>query len=308
MQQHWFDTPTLGHEPPDEIELTLEELEDDHPQGIVSKGARERFRSFEGPAPLRFPWQRNAPIWLSTGHAFGYLAPALPGKRLLPVRALGAIRPDLSLRQSRIIISLDRLCIKSYPGRGTHRVLVHFYAQNQLPDVAEDLHFNALYRVRQGEQAAIRGYPVFIGLCVGASGIRLRCRTINIGNEQDEAFLHWLESDTFKCGLKLAQAASPLVGPFSEMAFGIAKTIAGRHRNISVQDIDLGLDFSTIPTGARLAEGAYVAVQIPEQLQPSWDWDDWAFQPSSGQIVQRSDPSTGLPYNFIIFSIRRYQE
>ena len=185
-------------------------------------------------------------------------------------------------------------------------MLVHFYAQNQLPDQHEDLHFNALYRVRQGEQAAIRGYPVFIGLGVGNEGIRLRCRTINVSNDRDEEFLTWLESDTFKCGLKLASAASPVIAPFSEMAFGIARTIASRHRNISIQDIDLGLDFSAIPTGARLAEGAYVAVQTPEQLQSHWNWDDWAFLPASGQIVLRSDLATGLPYNYLIFGIRRY--
>ena len=50
------------------------------------------------------------------------------------------------------------------------------------------------------------------------------------------------------------------------MALGLAKTIGKRHRNVPVQDFDLGLDFSTIPLGARLAEGAYLAVQIPESF------------------------------------------
>jgi hypothetical protein len=38
--------------------------------------------------------------------------------------------------------------------------------------------------------------------------------------------------------------------------------------------------------GARLAEGVYIAVQIPETLTRVWDWSDWIYDTSTGQIVK----------------------
>src|SRR6266571_4023974 len=90
----------------------------------------------------------------------------------------------------------------------------------------EHLHFNATYRVQQGEHAGISGYPIFTGLNAGHEGMTLKCRTINVSNDEDEAFLSFLESDVFKAGLQLVTTAQPVIAPFSEMALGIAKTIA----------------------------------------------------------------------------------
>jgi len=36
----------------------------------------------------------------------------------------------------------------------------------------------------------------------------------------------------------------------------------------------MGLDFSHIATRARLAEGSYLAVQIPETIQTVWNWTE----------------------------------
>src|SRR2546428_14070687 len=104
---------------------------------------------------------------------------------------------------------------------GTHRVLLHFFAQHQTPDQSEDLHFSATYRVREGEHAALRGYPIFVGLNVGDEGIRLRVRTINVKNGQDEAILKILDSDAFKNGLHLITMAQPALVPLSELALGL---------------------------------------------------------------------------------------
>jgi len=97
------------------------------------------------------------------------------------------------------------------------------------------------------------------------------------------------------------------IAPFSELALAIAKTIAKRHRNVPVQDCSLGLDFSMIPMNGRLAEGSYLAVQIPENQQVRWNWQDWVFHPGMGQVVKRSDPQQLIPYNYLIFSISRYE-
>jgi hypothetical protein len=186
--------------------------------------------------------------------------------------------------------------------------LLHFFAQNQLSNTTEDLHFNTTYRIREGEHAAICGYPIFIGLNVRPERLRLKCQTINVKNDQDEAFLKVLESDVFRSGLKLIATAQSAVAPLSELALGLARTFATRQRNISVQDFDLGLDFGNLPMGARLAGGAYLAVQMPESLQPIWDWNEWVYQPASGQVVKRDGHLQTIPYNYLVFNISRYDE
>jgi hypothetical protein len=200
--------------------------------------------------------------------------------------------------------------VAAYPGSGTHLVLFDFYAQNQVPGAAdgtpEHLHFNATYRVRQGEQAAVLGYPIFVGLHVGSEGIAFKCFTVNIKNEDDEAFLAFLESDVFKAGLKLAAAAQPAIAPLSGMAQALTRGIASRHRNVPVQDVYLGLDFSAVPTRARLAEGAYVVVQVPEALQAVWDWRDWVYQRSTGQVLRRGSRDELIPYNYFVLGVSRY--
>ena len=92
------------------------------------------------------------------------------------------------------------------------------------------------------------------------------------------------------------------------MAFGLTKSIAAHSRNVPVQDFYLGLDFSAISTRARLAEGSYLAVQIPETLQTVWEWSEWVFNPASGQVVNRAEPTQLVPYNYLVFSVSRQNE
>jgi hypothetical protein len=74
--------------------------------------------------------------------------------------------------------------VAAYPGGGTHHILFDFHAQNQVPGQVEDLHFNAIYRVREGERAGMIGYPIFVGLNVGAQGVAFRCLSVNVKNER----------------------------------------------------------------------------------------------------------------------------
>lgn len=239
---------------------------------------------------------------------YGYLAPAPPGSDPLPIQHAGNIAADPTLKKTRIKITLDRLRVADYPGGSTHRVLFDFYAQNQVPGNVEHLHFNATHRVREGEQAAILGYPIFVGLNVGTEGVAFKCFTVNVGNEADEAFLGFLESDVFKEGLKLASMLQPAIGLFSETALGLTKAIATRNRNVPVQDFYLGLDFSYIPTRACLAEGSYLAVQIPETIQTVWDWSEWVYNPAHGRVVNKEDPTQLIPYNYVVLSVSQYEE
>ena len=73
--------------------------------------------------------------------------------------------------------------------------------------------------------------------------------------------------------------------------------IAQRNRNAPVQDFYLGLDFTNIAAGARLAEGSYLAAQIPETLHSVWDWDEWVYHPTKGRVVSKA-----LAQNYFIFT------
>jgi hypothetical protein len=77
---------------------------------------------------------------------------------------------------------------------------------------------------------------------------------------------------------------------------------------VAVQDFYLGLDFTDIAGGARLSEGTYIAVQVPESMTTVWSWRDWIYDQGTGQIVSRDDRSELIPYNCILFSVSRYQE
>lgn len=303
----WFDDLTvLGNLPPQEAAAKLREVGEDEAAAALEAAQEESFtvKTF-GDRKWWWPFQDKP--WQHTAHAFGFLAPAPPGGDLLPIQHAGNIPTDPTLKNSRIKITLDRLRVADYPGGGTHRVLFDFYAQNQLPGNVEHLHFNTTYRVREGEQAAILGYPVFVGLNVGVEGVAFKCFTVNVKNDADEAFLSFLESDVFKAGLKLAATVQPAIAPFSGMAYGITKSIAGRNRNVAVQDFYMGLDFSNISMRARLAEGSYLAVQIPETIQTVWDWSDWVYNPANGQVVNQADPAQLIPYNYLVFSVSRYE-
>ena len=123
-------------------------------------------------------------------------------------------------------------------------------------------------------------------------------------NSEDEAFLGFLDSDVFRAGLKLVTAAQPAIAPLSELTLSLTKSIAKRHRNVAVQDFYLGLDFSSVATRAKLAEGSYIVVQVPHST--IWDWSQWMYAPASGRIVNHADGTQLIPYNYLVFSLSRY--
>ncbi len=310
----WFDNqPVIGRLAPEVAAAKLREVGEDEVAGrlesVISEvrpGQQQQFRGESSSRRVWWPFQDRA--WQYTAHTFGYLAPNVSGSDPMPIRHIESISANPDLRSKRIKLTLNRLRIAAYPGNGIHRVLLHFYVQHQGTGKAEPLHFNATYRVQEGESAGVQGYPIFTGLNVGYEGLTLKCRTINVRNDADEAFLHFLESDAFKGGLHLVTTAQPVLAPFSEMALALAKSVGERNRNVAVQDFDLGLDFSTTPLQGRLVEGAYLAVQIPESFKAIWDWDEWVYLPKKGIVVKRDDQQELIPYNYLVFGVSRYEE
>jgi len=306
----WFeDLPVLGKLPLAKAAEKLQEVGD-----VVSAGKLQASASELAPIPKSYKakssrlWPFQDKPWQHTAHAFGYIAPALAGPtKPLAIQYAGNIAADVTLKKQRVKITLDRLRVADYPGSGSHQILFDFYAQNQVPGNVEHLHFTATYRALEGEQVAVIGYPIFVGLHVGTEGVAFKCFTVNVKNQDDEAFLKFLDSDVFKAGLKLAATLQPATVPLSGMALGLTKAIASHNRNVPVQDFYMGLDFSAIPTRARLAEGSYIAVQIPESFQTVWDWNDWVYNPNTGQLVAQADLKKLIPYNYVVFSVSRYE-
>lgn len=254
---------------------------------------------------IEWPFQDRA--WQHTAHAFGYIPPIKPGRKLVPISYAGNIAADRSLRGKQLTITLNALRVADYPGGGEHSILLEFSAQNQAADGAQDLHFNATYRARSGEKAATVGFPIFAGLGVGKAGLTLRCYTVNVQNKHDLPLLDMFESDVFKAGLRLASAAQPAIGQLSVLASGLAKAMAERTKNVPVQDFALGLDFDATPGGLRLALGSYLAVQVPKLVSSAWDWGKWVYNPATGEIVSQNDHSQLIPYNYIMFGVSRYK-
>lgn len=302
----WFSDPIIGRLPPDQLSATLRAVgEEQAAQMIEAANHTSVFATMYGEQKFIWPFQDRA--WQHTSHVFGYLAPDTANQDLMRIYSIDSVQADPTLKYAQLKITLDRLRVVDYPGRGIHRVLIHFFAQNQIAGQVEPAHFNATYRVREGQQAALRGYPIFVGLCVGGEGLLIRCRTINVQNEQDTSILDLLESDVFQAGLQLASAMQPALVPLSALGLGLAKLISQRHNNVPVQDFALGLDFGITPMGARLAEGNYLAVQVPEGLERIWDWDEWSYHRPSGQIVKTSDHQNFIRNNYLVFGISRLQ-
>jgi len=296
------DLPVIGALPPAAAVAKLREVGEDVPSEAVATAAGTGSATFG----LMDFWPFGERNFQHTAHSIGFL-PAGGGVNKQRILGIGEVEADTSLKNQRIKIALNALRVADYPGGGTHRVLFDFYARNQVPGTVEDLHFNATYRAREGERAAVRGFPVFVGLGVGTEGVAFEFHTVNVNNQEDEAFLDFLDGDAFKRGLKLATAAQPAIAPLAGMALGLTKSIAKRNRNVSVQDCYLGLDFAGTAHGARLAEGDYIAVQIPESFERAWSWDDWVYEPKDGLIVARADPDKLIPYNYVVFGVSRYE-
>jgi hypothetical protein len=294
----------LGEHPSSEVADYLESIGDLEAAQQLRSGvdfddsevALESVFGGDGPRP-----------WQHTNHAFGYV-PLLTsgGPDRLPLQHVSQVAPSTELIGKRISVTLDRLRIKEYPGKGTHNVSFNFIANHQVaPDgTSEEVQFSQLYRVQDDQGAGITGYPVFHGLAVGNVGVAFKGFTVNVSNESDEAMLGVLDSQLFKNGLKLITTANPAIQPLAGLAQGVAQVFLSRNKNRKIQDFYLGLDFTDVATRARLAVGSYVVVQHPrpELVQ----WHSWVFDTSTGEIVANDGFNTRIPFNYIVFSVSEF--
>ena len=261
--------------------------------------------------PAAWPRARRevsrSPAWMHNAHVFGYIASAdHSGSGLQPIRSSAQIPPDNTLKGARINVTLHDLHVAEYPGRETHQnIWVHFAAHNQTGQGPERLDFITVCRVGEGERDTVLTRPIFVGLQVGDEGLDLQCITVKIANKDDETLLQVLESNTLQGGLLLQSGKQPSLPLFSTLMLGLTKTIATHKRNVAVQAVNFGLDFSRVAPRPRLAEGSYIAVQVPDDAKTGWRWQDWGFDPVKRLILSAQEPTQTIPYNYIAVGVSR---
>ncbi len=256
-------------------------------------------------------WRPPAP-YRHTQHQVGFIPPFDPGTEEKHKIISASHAPVAAeLKNQRINVRLEFLRVYQYPrpflnlGDNKHTILFTFEAQNQIPGGSEAVAFNQAYEAASGQDASVMGYPIFIGLGVGANGLVFSCKTVNIGNSNDEQLVAAINSDAAKTGLSLLTTAQPALAPFVGVATGLCTSLANRSKNAAVQKIDLGLDFETGAPGLRLGVGSYIVAQVPKANEITWS--DWGFESASGTIVRTNlaegEDAYTFPYNAIVFRI-----
>ncbi len=123
--------PVIGALPPEQAAHKLRELDESEladrleQKGDVKSPSHQTFGK-------KWWWPFQDKAWQHTAHAFGHIAPAEPGKEMLPIHHAGNIKPQENLKNACIKITLDCLRVAEYPGSGIHHILFDFYAQNQI--------------------------------------------------------------------------------------------------------------------------------------------------------------------------------
>lgn len=254
-------------------------------------------------------WPFQDRPWQYTAHAFGFIPEEKSGEAEQKIQYAGSIPPDKELKNKQVKITLNELRVADYPGGNVHNILFEFQAKNQLKDESnESIKFSITLKAHEGQRAAVSNMPIFLGLNVGNEGLSFSCQTVNIKNDNDEKMLEFMESDNFRSGLKLLSTAQPAIGPLASLLTGFTKTLLQRNRNVKVQEFYMGLDFNNSPMSARLAKGVYIVVQIPDMLTELWDWTEWIYKTSTGNIVRADDKKTLIPFNYVVFGVNLYSE
>jgi hypothetical protein len=300
--------PVIGRWPTDDAVARLRELGAEEKAGELEAFEARSAAEAQGPV---WDWMKSlfeTPAYKHTSHSVGYIENIPTGTTTpIDVQDAGTIAADNSLRDQRITLSLMSLRTWNYPGHGTHNILLNFEARNQAPDGAEPVAFNLSAQSRDGQQAGVLNYPIFVGLKVGKEGVAFEGRTVNVSNDADKTVLDVMDSDLFRSGLQLLETAQPVIKPFTSLGVGLARAMAKRNENIPVQFFKLGLDFSQTAMGTRLRTGLYLIAQVPEARvgQKGMDWNDWVYLPSQRTIARRTNHVQPLPVNFVAIGVRR---
>ena len=251
---------------------------------------------------VAWPWNREPRAWEHSSYAFGFIPENSSAETSLKIFEARNISADETLKNTQVNISLDYFRAYEYPGKGKHRVLFKFNAKNYLTDSSEqDLSFNQIFSIQEGQNAPISGYPIFIGLNTGKQLMQFDVEIINVSNDNDDQLLDTMEKGVVKNGITLLGTLNPIIPILSEYATGITKLIAGRNRNREITAPKMGLYFDNIASHLKMARGVYIALQTSDL--GSFDWSKWHYNRNFGTIQSLDGVHKELPFNYFAFSI-----
>eukprot|EP00456_Euglypha_rotunda_P031528 TRINITY_DN2450_c0_g3_i2.p1 TRINITY_DN2450_c0_g3~~TRINITY_DN2450_c0_g3_i2.p1 ORF type:complete len:305 (-),score=34.71 TRINITY_DN2450_c0_g3_i2:113-1027(-) len=286
---------SLGSLSPEAIARYLTEIDD-------LEGARQITQTGAGGQS----WLRRKHAYESTGLVLGYIQPAQAGTgNVSPIISMSQLRGDKSLISQRIKITLDKFHVHAYPGNGVHTILCEFAGKNQVAGDAEELRFALRFKAGDNTGASILGAPIFLGLTVGPDGISFEGRTVNVESSTDERILETLDSPAFKSGLSLLTSAQPALKPLASMASAFVESTARRKKNMQVHSFNLGLDFGSGASSARLKIGSYVVVQTDDAL--SWDWSNFEWSSDALALRSKAPAERGIDFNYMVFGVASYK-
>ncbi len=290
MEFHVADS--LGSLPPAQIAKYLREIGDKKGASAMVAGAAQAQNILRPAAPYAI-----------TASQLGFIAPAGPEKTAM-VTGATVIEADQNLIGTQIKISFDAAYIYEYPGFGKHQILCEFVGKNQIKDETEALRMALRFTSTDKASASVLGVPIFLGLTVGPNGIAFEGRSVNVKSDGDEMLLEVLDTAAFKGGLSLVSSVQPGLKPLVGLVQGAVKMVAKRSSNCQVHCYNLGLDFATNSTSARLRCGSYVIAQVS---QDDWDWDDFEWDRGSGSLRRKTGHGdTPINFNYKVISVSPY--
>lgn len=239
-----------------------------------------------------------------TGMMIGYIKPtAAAGGAVSSIIGISQMTGDLRLVDRRIKLTLDKFYVHSYPGLGQHTILCEFAGKNQVAGETEELRYALRFNAADKTSASISGVPIFMGVTVGRDGISFEGRTVNVSSSTDDVFLSTLDSPAFRTGLSLIATAQPALKPFASLATSAVKTVVERKRNKQVHSFNLGLDFSSTVSAARLCLGTYIVVQTDDS---AWDWSKYEWNRDTMTLQERAAGQQTPPVNYMAFGVSEF--
>lgn len=252
------------------------------------------------------PWNKEPEAWEHTSFAYGFIAEETGNLKELPITDARSIKADDTLCNSQITVSLDFLNVFDYPGKGKHKVMIEFNALNHISGQEQELSFNQVFSIQEGQRAPISGYPIFIGLNTGGELVQFNTRIVNISNNTDEKLLEALEGGMVSKGITLVNSLNPVIPVITQYAKAISEAILKRNQNVEITSPSMGLYFGDSAMRMKLARGSYITVQVSDPEE--FTWKDWIYDRTNGRIRSVNDKRKNLPYNYFAFSISASRE
>src|SRR5438309_745586 len=98
---NWFDDqPVIGKLPPEQAAAKLREVGENEAADMLEVAQDTQSKSFFESRGRKSWWPFQDKPWQHTSHAFGYLAPSLPGSDPQPIYSISNITPDPTLKNT----------------------------------------------------------------------------------------------------------------------------------------------------------------------------------------------------------------